>query len=93
MAKVKIYGHIWGLAGNHMFVFHFLAIKQFFPDIWQILTLKNKVMANVISATSNAEIPCLDQYVAPNSQKSRGECPQQMEVNAPLEMQVSAPIP
>ena len=31
-------------------------IKGFYC-IWQILTLKNKVMANVISATLNAEIP------------------------------------
>ena len=63
-----------------------MAIKPFFPMIWQILTLKITGQChgqcNKCDVKCQNTLGCLDQYMTPNSQNTRGECPQQMEVNA-----------
>ena len=43
VAKVKICGHIWGLAFTQHFVFCFLAIGTFFSEIWQFHYLILKI--------------------------------------------------
>ena len=67
--------------------------------IWQILIMK--IMGQCHGQSNKCDVKCrntlccLDQYMTPNSQNTRGECPQQMEVNASPspQMQVKAPTP